>query len=110
MENVQIGARVLRYADSAYVGRNLPEHVKNEVCEKGYRNKPLTEAQKENNRRKSRIRCRIEHIFGFMAMSMHGLMVRSIGIERAKFNIGLTNLVYNLCRYALLSRKEAAAG
>ena len=98
------------YADSAYVGRNLPEHVKNEVCEKGYRNKPLTEAQKENNRRKSRIRCRIEHIFGFMTMSMHGLMVRSIGIERAKFNIGLTNLVYNLCRYALLSRKEAVTG
>ena len=98
------------YADRAYVGRNLPEHVKNEVCEKGYRNKPLTEAQKENNRRKSRIRCRIEHIFGFMTMSMHGLMVRSIGIERAKFNIGLTNLVYNLCRYALLSRKEAVTG
>ena len=98
------------YADSAYVGRNLPEHVKNEVCEKGYRNKPLTEAQKENNRRKSRIRCRIEHIFGFMTMSMHGLMVRSIGIERAKFNIGLTNLVYSLCRYALLSRKEVVTG
>ena len=98
------------YADSAYVGRNLPEHVKNKVCEKGYRNKPLTEAQKENNLRKSRIRCRIEHIFGFMTMSMHGLTVRSIGIERAKFNIGLTNLVYNLCRYALLSRKEAVTG
>ena len=98
------------YADSAYVGRNLPEHVKNEVCEKGYRNKPLTEAQKENNRRKFRIRCRIEHVFGFMTMSMHGLTVRSIGIKRAKFNIGLTNLVYNLCRYALLSRKEAVTG
>ena len=98
------------YADSAYIGRNLPEHVRNEVCEKGYRNKPLTEEQKENNRRKSRIRCRIEHIFGFMTMSMHGLTVRSIGIKRAKFNIGLTNLVYNLCRYALLSRKEAVTG
>ena len=98
------------YADSAYVGRNLPEHVKNKVCEKGYRNKPLTEEQKENNRRKSKIRCRIEHVFGLMTMSMHGLTVRSIGIERTKFNIGLTNLVYNLCQYALLSRKEAVTG
>lgn len=26
----------------------LPEHVRNEVCEKGYRNKPLTKEQKEN--------------------------------------------------------------
>ena len=36
-----------------------------------------------NNRRKSRIRCRIEHIFGFMTGAMHGITVRSIGIIRA---------------------------
>ena len=98
------------YADSAYIGKKLPEHVKNEVCEKGYRNKPLTEAQKENNRRKSRIRCRTEHVFGFMTMSMHGLTVRSIGIKRATFHIGLTNLVYNFCRYSALRRKEITVG
>ena len=98
------------YADSAYVGKKMPKHVRNEVCEKGYRNKPLTEEQKKNNRRKSKIRCRIEHVFAYMTMSMHGLTVRSIGIERAAFNIGLTNLVYNLCRYSLLSRKEAVTG
>ena len=98
------------YADSAYVGKELPEHVRNEVSEKGYRNKPLTEEQKENNRRKSKIRCRIEHVFAYMTMSMHGLTVRSIGIERTAFNIGLTNLVYNLCRYSFLSRKEAVTG
>ena len=98
------------YADSAYVGKKLPKHIRNEVCEKGYRNKPLTEEQKENNRRKSKIRCRIEHVFGFMTMSMHGLTVRSIGIARATFHIGLTNLVYNLCRYSFLIRKEAVTG
>ena len=98
------------YADSAYAGKELPEHVKNEVCEKGYRNKPLTDEQKENNRRKSKIRSRIEHVFGFMTMSMHGLTVRTIGLRRAAFNIGLTNLVYNLCRYSILQRKEASVG
>jgi IS5 family transposase len=98
------------YADSAYVGKKLPKHVRNEVCEKGYRNKPLTEEQKENNHRKARIRCRIEHVFGFMTMSMHGITVRSIGKKRAAFHIGLTNLVYNLCRYAALSRKETVRG
>lgn len=98
------------YADSAYVGKKLPKHVKNEVCEKGYRNKSLTDAQKENNRRKSKIRSRIEHVFGFMTMSMCGLTVRTIGLRRAAFNIGLTNLVYNLCRYSILQRKEIAEG
>ena len=94
------------YADSAYVGKKLPKHIKNEVCEKGYRNRLLTAEQKENNRRKSKIRSRIEHVFGFMTISMHSLTVRSIGFQRAVFNIGLTNPVYNLCRFAFLCRKE----
>ena len=98
------------YADSAYVGKELPKHIRNEVCEKGYRNKPLTEEQKENNRRKSKVRCRIEHVLGFMTVTMHGLTLRSIGFSRARFNIGLTNLVYNLCRFAILSRKAKCKG
>lgn len=96
------------YADSAYAGQKLPEHVRSEVCEKGYRNKKLTEEQKANNRRKSRVRCRIEHVFGFMTNSMNGITVRSIGIKRAAFNIALTNLVYNMHRYAFLRRKALA--
>jgi IS5 family transposase len=36
--------------------------------------------------------------------------VRSIGIARAKFNIGLTNLIYNLCRYEILSRELPVTG
>ena len=98
------------YADSAYVGKEIPAHVKNCVCEKGYRGNPLTDAQKENNRKKSKIRCRIEHIFGFITGSMHGITVRSIGIARAKFNIGLTNFVYNICRYTTLMKKAISVG
>ena len=98
------------YADSAYVGKEIPEHVENRVCEKGYRNNPLTDEQKANNREKSKTRCRIEHVFGFMTGSMHGITLRSIGIERAEFNIGLTNLVYNICRYTILKRKEVCMG
>ena len=98
------------YADSAYVGKEIPDHVENRVCEKGYRGKPLTVEQKENNRKKSKTRCRIEHVFGFMTGSMHGITLRSIGIGRAEFNIGLTNLVYNICRYTILKRKEMCMG
>ena len=98
------------YADSAYVGKEIPKHVENRVCEKGYRGKPLTDEQKASNRQKSKTRCRIEHVFGFMTGSMHGLTVRSIGIIRAEFNIGLTNLVYNICRYSILKRKEVCVG
>jgi len=101
------------YADSAYVGKKLaekiPEGVVNMIHEKGERNHPLTEEQKASNHKKSKIRCRIEHIFGFMTGAMHGITVRSIGIERAKFNIGMMNLVYNLCRYTILMRTQKSA-
>lgn len=92
------------YADSAYTGKNIQKiiakrKIKNKICEKGYRNKPLTEKQKINNRKKSKVRARIEHVFGFIENSMNGSNIQSIGIERAKGIIGLMNLVYNMCRY-----------
>jgi transposase, IS5 family len=46
--------------------------MENKVYEKGYRNKPLTKEQKENNREKSKTRARVEHVFGFMEQSMNG--------------------------------------
>ena len=102
------------YADSAYSGNpiadKLPKEIKNQIHEKGYRNRPLSEEQKAENKRKSRIRARIEHVFGYMTGSLHGITVRSIGIARAKFNIGLTNLIYNLCRYEILTRGMPSAG
>lgn len=98
------------YADSAYTGKEIPSYIQAEVCEKGYRNKKLTEEQKENNRRKSKVRCRVEHIFGFMTNTMRGITVRSKGMKRARMNVGLTNLVYNFFRYAYLSQKIKAKG
>ncbi len=102
------------YADSAYAGvaiaEKLPENVKNSIHEKGYRNRPLTDEQKESNRNKSKIRARIEHVYGFMTSSMKGLNVRCRGLQRAGFNIGLTNLVYNLCRYSFLQRQRIHMG
>ena len=102
------------YADSAYSGNpiaeQLPQGIENQIHEKGYRNKPLSEEQKAENKRKSRTRSRIEHVFGYMSGTMRGITVRSIAISRAKFNIGLTNLVYNLCRYAILNRELPITG
>ena len=102
------------YADSAYWGKpvadSLPVNVENRICERGTKQQPLTPEQVANNRLKSKIRCRIEHVFGFMTNSMHGLTLRSIGLKRADFNIGLTNLIYNLFRYEFLCRSAPVIG
>jgi len=97
------------HADSAYTGKDQDEiiakyEMKNKVHEKGYRNKPLTEQQKESNTKKSRIRARVEHVFGFMEQSMKGLVLKSVGMIRATGIIGLINLTYNLFRYEQIKR------
>lgn len=98
------------HADSAYVGEELHKNivekspnVKIKIHEKGYRNKPLTDEQKESNREKSRIRARVEHVFGHMSNSMGGMTTRAIGMERTKCMITLKNLAYNLKRWVSLA-------
>lgn len=91
------------YADSAYTGEPHEKTIKknkmkNKVHEKGYRGKPLTDKQKKSNTKKSKTRARVEHIFGFVENSMHGSIIRTIGLVRAKAKIGMMNLVYNIFR------------
>ncbi len=89
------------YADSAYVGQGdtLDKHqVKDQIHQKGYKNKPLTEQQKSSNTKKSKTRARVEHVFGFMENSMGSMFFRKIGIKRAATTIGLMNLTYNMFR------------
>jgi IS5 family transposase len=80
------------------------------IHEKGYRNHPLTEQQKENNREKSKIRAKVEHVFGVWVNEMGGKLIRSIGLERAKANVGLRNLAYNLKRFVYLETRAAKVG
>ena len=55
------------------------------------------------NKLRSRIEVRCEHIFGRISqMALDQL--RSIGLARANQHIGLSNLVYNMDRYAFLCK------
>ncbi len=97
------------YLDAGYVGK---EDVVKEagmrpvICEKGYRNHPLTKKQKKRNRKKSKKRCLVEHVFGFIEGAMHGSFVRSIGIVRATASFALTSLVYNIFRYCQINKYQ----
>lgn len=97
------------WADSAYAGEKQEGTIKkyrmnNKVHEKGMRNNPLTEAQKESNREKSKTRARVEHVFGFIEGSMNRLQLNCIGYKRTAALISLINLTYNLFRYEQISR------
>ena len=96
------------YADSAYWRKDqtdfLPSGAENHIIIRATKAAPLTEAERKLNRSNSRIRCRVEHVFGYMTGVFHGLTLRTIGIVRAEFNIALTNLIYNCFRYEYLIR------
>ncbi len=99
------------WADSAYTGEEQEKTIKkyevnNSVHEKGYKNSPLTQTQKESNKEKSKTRARVEHVFGFMEQSMNKLYIKSIGIKRAIGFVGLVNLTYNLFRYEQVTRLD----
>lgn len=81
-------------------------NIVSEIHEKGVRGKPLTEEQKASNGQKSKIRARVEHVFGAQEQ-MGGHMVRTIGQARATVKIGMMNLVYNMRRLVPLLRRDA---
>lgn len=100
-------------ADSAYRSEEkeamlVAVNIESRISEKGSRNHPLTAEQKALNTEKSRVRSRVEHIFGAQAhMGSH--FVRTIGILRASFKIGMMNLVYNMIRLGQLLKRDGIA-
>jgi IS5 family transposase len=99
------------YADSAYSSEKILLFVEGKgmearICSKGNRGRALNGEEKEKNREKSRIRCRVEHVFGSMYQRARDHIMRSIGMARAKAQIGLRNLAYNMTRYSYLWNTE----
>jgi len=96
------------YADSAYRSEESIQllqkrRFRERLQRKGRRNRRLTAREKHGNKTRAKIRSRIEHVFGVMVMMAGNLIVRTIGIIRARAKIGLRNLAYNINRYALLA-------
>jgi IS5 family transposase len=103
------------YADSAYRSEKQEKELeesgyRSKIHHKGTRNKPLSTHKQEVNKNRSKIRAKVEHVFGNQMMMMGGKLMRCIGMTRAKSQIGLRNLVYNLNRYAFLSKQKAKLG
>jgi len=100
------------WADSAYrsaeIEAKLEEKgLKSRIHRKGHRNKPLSERETRGNKTRSKVRARVEHVFGAQSNDMGGTLVRSIGLVRARARIGLKNLAYNMRRLVFLERPAA---
>jgi len=101
------------WADSAYRSAEIEEmlaekSLTSRIHRKGRRNKPLSKREEQGNKTRSKVRVRVEHIFGSQCNDMGGTLVRSIGLVRAKAKIGLKNLTYNMRRLVQLEHLAEA--
>jgi IS5 family transposase len=101
------------FADSAYRSAEIEAKLRasgynSRIHRRGRRNHALSLAQVRANHAKSRIRARIEHVFGSQQSAPGGRIVRTIGMVRARAKIGLQNLAYNIRRLVTLERLAAA--
>ena len=96
------------WADSAYFSEESLERLeasgyRPHIQGKGQKNHPLSEWEKPGNRRRSRIRCRVEHVFGAQQARAGMLLVGCIGLLRARAKRDLRNLAYNMDRLGFLA-------
>jgi transposase, IS5 family len=101
------------WADSAYRSTESEAKLKEQgyksrIHRRGSRNHPLSERQQAANTTRSRVRVRVEHVFGDQEHAMGGKFVRTIGMARAAVKIGMMNLVYNMRRLVWLERVAVA--
>lgn len=96
------------YADSAFQSKRHAERLKqlgmdNRIHEKAYRNKPLTQTQKRNNRIRSTIRNTVERVFGQTKRHMGLGIAKYLGMARNALRAGMIYLCHNLktARYLL---------
>ncbi len=111
LEDVLLPAEAGRdiWADSAYRSAEIETQLKakrlhSKIHYKGSRNNALTTQQQTWNQARSRIRARVEHVFGHQVTAMGGKLIRTIGLLRARAKIGLKNLTYNFQRFLILTR------
>ncbi|MBQ0721800.1 MAG: IS5 family transposase, partial [Gammaproteobacteria bacterium] len=92
------------WADSAY---RSEEHeimleamgYRSHVHKKGKRNQRLSERTMKENTRKSKVRARVEHVFGSISNEQGGLYFQVIGLARTRVKVGMMNVVYNMRRF-----------
>lgn len=101
------------FADSAYRSDEHERLLKrrrftSRVHHRVWKDQTLTKRQQKENRTRSRIRARVEHVFGHQVKAMRQTVVRGIGLARIRTRMALTNLAYNMSRLAQLRPACAA--
>lgn len=100
------------YGDSAYRSDEAESLLQNKgyvsrVHHRAWRGQSLNGLQERWNKARSKVRARVEHVFGHQVQAMKQTLVRGIGLERIRLKIGMANLAYNMRRLTLWQVESA---
>ena len=100
-EGLLTGNEEAAYADSAYQSKaheSLLEDqgIDNRLIKRAYRNRPLTQEEKEHNRRHSPVRSTVERVFGVLKLHYGMAKARYDGLVRNRTRFNLMCIAYNL--------------
>ncbi|WP_255087776.1 MULTISPECIES: IS5 family transposase [unclassified Synechococcus] len=76
------------------------------IHEKGARSHPLSEQAQERHKMRSKVRARVEHVFGLITTCMRGKLTRLIGLAGTRAWWRLRILTYNFLRYLHSNEKQ----
>lgn len=101
------------WADSAYRSAQNERFLKgvsktNRIHRRKPKGRPMPARTRKANAAKSAVRSHVEHVFAYQKGPM-GMVVRTIGIARAKAAPMLANLAYNMKRWRWLDSRTASA-
>ena len=101
------------WADTAYRSKKneafLAEGMfRSQIHRKKPKGRPMPAHIARANARRSVIRAPVEHVFAALKHRM-GLVIRTIGMARARLKIGMANLAYNFTQLAWLEGRSAPA-
>lgn len=100
-EELLTGNETAAYADSAYQSQAHDTLLKklgidNRLIKRAHRNRPLTQAAREHNRRHSGVRSTVERVFGVLKQHYGMAKARYDGLTRNQTRFDLMCIAYNL--------------
>lgn len=110
LNDLLTGDETAVYADSAYKSQKHDEllsqaKINNQIHEKGYRNRPLTETQKRLNSQKSQTRNTVERVFAHLKKHYGMSKARHLGLMQFNTSTLLAAIAHNLKTAVSMQRK-----
>ena len=111
-EQLLTGEEEAVYADSAYRSQKHDQllegkDIQNNILQRAYKNKPLTQAQKIHNQFASQVRYVVEQTFGLLKKYYGLAQARYMGIKRNQARLTIICIAHNLKRAVNIQRSCA---